>query len=246
MIEMPRFTILGIAREGWPVIAAVAVVLLLVSGAGWLVHPWLGMALAVAGLIVTLWAVWFFRDPERRTPNEPGAIICGADGVVSFVGPGTPPPESGVVGAEAEGLTRVSIFMNIFNVHVNRAPLAGMVDRIAYKPGKFFNASLDKASEHNERLSLVLRTPSGGRFVVVQIAGLIARRIVCRVKEGAALKAGERFGLIRFGSRVDHYLPSDVAPSVSVGQRVVAGETVLGRVAAPASRGTRALQEAGA
>ncbi len=244
---MPRFTILGIAREGWPVIAAVAMVFALVAAGGWLLSPWAGVFLAAAGLVITLWAVWFFRDPERRTPSDPGAIISGADGVVSFIGPGSPPPESGMVGEEARGLTRVSIFMNIFNVHVNRAPRSGVVERIAYKPGKFFNASLDKASEHNERLSLVLRTPDGGRFVVVQIAGLIARRIVCRVREGAALSAGERFGLIRFGSRVDHYLPADILPAVKLGQRVVAGETLLGRgsVSAPA-RDAKVLQEAGA
>ncbi|MBL8746513.1 MAG: phosphatidylserine decarboxylase [Phycisphaerae bacterium] len=243
---MPRFTILGIAREGWPVIAAVAVVLALVSGGLWILAPWVGIVMTIAAAIVTLWAVWFFRDPERTTPREPGAIICGADGVISFIGPGTPPPESGVTGDDARGLTRVSVFMNIFNVHVNRAPLAGTVQRIAYTPGKFFNASLEKASEHNERLSMVLLSADGGRFVVVQIAGLIARRIVCRVKEGAALRAGERFGLIRFGSRVDHYLPSGITPVVTVGQRVVAGETILGRATVTSDHAERLLQGAGA
>lgn len=226
---MRSFTILGIAREGWPVIAGVVGVLGALAALSWLLNPWLGAAMTFVAGVISLWALWFFRDPERRTPSDPGAIICGADGVVSFIGPSLPPIESGVTGEDAQGLTRVSIFMNIFNVHVNRAPIAGRVERIAYKPGKFFNASLDKASEHNERLSLVIRREEGGRMVVVQIAGLIARRIVCRVREGDALRAGARFGLIRFGSRVDHYLPPGMIPSVKLGERVHAGVTVLGR-----------------
>jgi phosphatidylserine decarboxylase len=231
---MPRYTILGLAREGWPIIAGVVVACALVAAGGWWVNSWLGLPLAIAGIIIILWAFWFFRDPERITPREQGAIICGADGVVCFIGPGTPPPESGVTGDAASGMTRISIFMNIFNVHVNRAPVAGAVERIAYKPGRFFNASLDKASEQNERLSLVIRRPErdgGGVFVVVQIAGLIARRIVCRVKDGATLNAGERFGMIRFGSRVDHYLPPGVKSSVAIGDAVVSGVTILGREA---------------
>lgn len=226
---MRSYTILGVAREGWPVIAVVALAAAAVTTGASLLGPWFMWPVAVALFIVIAWAVWFFRDPERRTPSDPASLICGADGIVCFVGPGTPPPESGVIGADAVGLTRVSVFMNIFNVHVNRAPVAGVVERVAYTPGRFFNASLDKASEHNERLSLVLKLAGGGRVVVVQIAGLIARRIVCRVSVGAQLQAGERFGMIRFGSRVDHYIPAAFDLDVRVGQRVSAGETVLAR-----------------
>jgi phosphatidylserine decarboxylase len=226
---MRRFTILGIAREGWPIIAAVATVAAFLTAAA----SFLGLAFlitaAAAGFIITLWALWFFRDPERRTPADAGALVSAADGVVCFVGPGTPPPESGVAGPDASRLIRVSVFMNIFNVHVNRAPASGVVERIAYRPGRFFNASLDKSSEHNERLSLVLRRPDGRRIVVVQIAGLIARRIVCRVKQGDVLAAGERVGLIRFGSRVDHYVPQDHEFLAVIGHRVRAGETILAR-----------------
>lgn len=236
MIAMRRYTVLGVAREGWPVIAGVVGVCAPVAAAaGYFVGGTTACVVAGVAAVVALWAVWFFRDPDRRTPGESGAVVSAADGVVCFVGPGVPPAESGVAGAEAAGLVRVSVFMNIFNVHVNRAPVAGVVERVAYKPGRFFNASLDKASEHNERLSLVLRQEWGGRFVVVQIAGLVARRIVCRVSEGARLAAGERFGLIRFGSRVDHYIPAGAAMAVSVGQRVFAGETVLARLALPQS-----------
>lgn len=250
MTGMSRCTILGIAREGWPIIAAVALVTAIISAIGLMIHMAIGGILTLIGVAVTLWAVWFFRDPERLAPADPDAIICGADGVVCHIGPGTPPPEAAVHPDDCRGMTRVSVFMNIFNVHVNRAPVAGIVERIAYRPGRFFNASLDKASEHNERLSLVLRRSDGGVMVVVQIAGLIARRIVCRVKEGDRLAAGERFGLIRFGSRVDHYLPAGAVPAVTLGERVVAGQTVIGRVSAAVAGESRrsdpSLQEVSA
>ncbi len=199
-----------------------------------LVGAWLAWTLSLAGLVVVVWAVWFFRDPARRVPTAPGLFVSPADGVVSAVAQVELPPEVREVAPAppaAPRRTRISVFMNIFNVHVNRAPEAGVVERIAYTPGRFFNASLDKASEFNERCALVLRTPAGERVVFVQIAGLVARRIVCRVNEGAALARGERFGLIRFGSRVDIYLPDGATPAVQVGQRVTAGETVLARSA---------------
>ena len=199
--------------------------------ASWWALGWPGHTAGAAMLALSLWAVWFFRDPDRSIPSERGAVICPADGVVCFVGPGEPPPELGVDPAEARGMTRVSVFMNVFNVHVNRSPVGGVVERVAYKPGRFFNASFDKASELNERCSLLVRTPEGVAVPVVQIAGLIARRIVCRAREGDALDAGARYGLIRFGSRVDTYLPRGVGASVRVGARVTAGETVLARLA---------------
>lgn len=182
---------------------------------------WIG-----AGL--TVWCYYFFRDPVRTTPTRPGLIVSPADGTVSQVGPAVPPGELGLGDAP---LMRISIFMSVFNCHVNRAPVAGRVTRIAYRPGKFLNASLDKASEDNERNGLVIEMEDGRPLGVVQIAGLVARRIVCFVSEGTGVSTGERFGLIRFGSRLDVYLPEGVAPLVAVGQTMVAGETVLADLA---------------
>lgn len=176
------------------------------------------------GVGLTVWCYYFFRDPERVTPARPGLVISPADGIVSLIEPAVPPAELGMADTP---LTRVSVFMSVFNCHVNRAPVPGEVVAVAYRPGKFLNASLDKASADNERNSLCIRMPDGRDLAVVQIAGLVARRIVCFVKPGAALDAGERFGLIRFGSRLDVYLPEGVAPLVGIGQTMVAGETVL-------------------
>ena len=176
------------------------------------------------GVLLTVWCYYFFRDPERVTPDRPGLVISPADGIVSLIEPAVPPAELGMADVP---LTRVSVFMNVFNCHVNRAPVAGTVKAIAYRPGKFFNASLDKASVDNERNSLRITMADGRDIAVVQIAGLVARRIVCFVKPEAPLAAGERFGLIRFGSRLDVYLPEGVAPLVAIGQTMVAGETVI-------------------
>lgn len=176
------------------------------------------------GVILTIWCYYFFRDPERVTPESPGLVISPADGVVSLMERATPPPELGMPDAP---LMRISVFMNVFNCHVNRTPIAGEILNVAYRPGKFFNASLDKASVDNERMSLRIGLNTGAEIAVVQIAGLVARRIVCFVKAGDTLNTGERFGLIRFGSRVDVYLPDGVDPKVSVGQTMIAGETVL-------------------
>lgn len=176
------------------------------------------------GVILTAWCVYFFRDPDRLTPARDGLLISPADGVVSLITEAAPPPELGL-GEMAR--PRISIFMNVFNCHVNRSPVSGTVTRTAYRPGLFLNADLDKASDDNERHSLVIDTASGKSYVVVQIAGLVARRIVNEAKDGDALQAGERFGLIRFGSRVDVYLEPGEAPLVSVGQTMIAGETVL-------------------
>ena len=227
-----------IAREGWAIIGVIALIGALLSLASWLASPVAGAGVGFVCAVIVAWAIWFFRDPERAPPDDPGAIICGADGVVCFIGAGTPPAELGVTPDDARGMTRVSVFMNIFNVHVNRAPVSGVVEKIAYRPGKFFNASFDKASEHNERQSILLRTGGGRAVAVVQIAGLVARRIVCRVGEGQALGRGERFGLIRFGSRVDHYLPAGVRPLVELKQRTLAGVTVLARLPVSSSSDT--------
>ena len=176
------------------------------------------------GIGLTIWCYYFFRDPKRTTPVREGLLVSPADGVISLIEKTMPPPELDI---EKEALTRISVFMNVFNCHVNRSPIAGKVMEINYRPGKFFNASLDKASVDNERNSLVLQIPDGRQIVVVQIAGLVARRIVSFVKPKQTLRIGQRFGLIRFGSRVDIYLPTGVQPLVCIGQIMVSGETVI-------------------
>lgn len=216
-------------REGWPFVAgfavAAALLALLWEPLGWL------------GLLLTAWCAWFFRDPVRVVPDRPGLILSPADGRVQMVVPAVPPPE---LGLGDDPRMRVSVFLSVFDVHVTRSPAAGAVERVAYRPGLFVNAALDKASEENERLSALLRLPDGRDLPVVQIAGLVARRILCWVSEGDAVEAGRRIGLMRFGSRCDVYLPAGVAPLVAVGQRAVAGETVLADLASaePARAGT--------
>ena len=203
-------------REGRKFVAAFAVVAVLL---GWLWAPlfWVG-----AG--VTVWCYYFFRDPVRSIPRVDGAVLSPADGVVSMITRMVPPDE---LDLDREECIRISVFMDVFNCHVNRMPIPGRVTKISYHHGKFLNASLDKASEHNERNALTIRSESGAQIGVVQIAGLVARRIVCFVHEGDTLQGGERFGLIRFGSRLDIYLPPGVNPQVTLGQTTVAGETIL-------------------
>jgi phosphatidylserine decarboxylase len=189
-----------------------------------LVLAYISQPLGWVGAVLTLWCVYFFRDPDRVTPTRGGLVIAPADGRVCLIDEAVPPVEL-EMGDEA--LQRVCIFMNVFNVHVNRAPMDGTITKLAYRPGKFLNAELDKASEFNERQSLRMQTTEGHDIAFVQIAGLVARRIVCQVSEGTVLKAGERFGLIRFGSRVDVYMPKGTAPLVCVGQLTTAAETVI-------------------
>lgn len=181
--------------------------------------------LGCVGFVVTAWCAYFFRDPERVTPTREGLVISPADGAVQAVLSNmTPPAELGLKG---DNWTRISIFLNIFDVHINRIPINGKIVKSVYHPGKFFNASLDKASIHNERQSLVVTMKDKRDVAFVQIAGLIARRIRCDVYEGQDVLAGQRFGLIRFGSRMDVFLPENTPVHVIEGQRVVAGETVL-------------------
>ncbi|MEO4044508.1 phosphatidylserine decarboxylase [Hoeflea sp. CAU 1731] len=188
-----------------------------------LVLGWIWDPLFWIGLILTAWCAYFFRDPERVTPLDDDLVISPADGKVSSVVQTVPPRELDLGDGE---MLRVSVFMNVFNCHINRAPVRGVVRQAVYKSGSFVNAELDKASEENERNGLVIEG-SHGLVGVVQIAGLVARRIVCWRSVNDTLDAGERFGLIRFGSRLDVYLPLSAAPRVSVGQTAVAGETVL-------------------
>ncbi|WP_395687681.1 phosphatidylserine decarboxylase [Aestuariivirga sp.] len=180
--------------------------------------------LAWVGVLLTAWCAYFFRNPERTTPLREGLVISPADGRISSIIETVPPVE---LDLPREPVTRISVFMNVFDVHVNRSPIDGSISRIAYVPGLFINADLDKASLDNERQALTLERPNGQRLGVVQIAGLVARRIVKFVNEGEYLSAGQRFGLIRFGSRVDVYLPPGARALVCIGQRAIAGETVL-------------------
>lgn len=180
--------------------------------------------LAWIGVILTLWCAYFFRDPERVTPLRDGLVISPADGRISSIEEVIPPVE---LDLPREPVTRISVFMNVFDVHVNRSPLDATIRRIAYVPGLFVNADLDKASLDNERQAFTLERANGQRIGVVQIAGLVARRIVKFVNEGEHLSAGQRFGLIRFGSRVDVYLPKGAKSLACLGQRAIAGETVL-------------------
>lgn len=205
-----------IHRQGLPPIAIFVVVTALAS--------WAWPPLALPGVILSLWCIWFFRDPDRHTPAGAGLIIAPADGRVLPIFK-APPPEELEMGATP--LTRISIFMNVFNVHVNRIPADGKVTAVHYRPGKFFNASFDKASIHNERLSARMTTTAGHDIAFVQIAGLVARRIRSTLAAGDAVTAGTRYGIIRFGSRVDVYLPDGLTPMVREGEITVAGETVL-------------------
>ncbi|MDP1670129.1 phosphatidylserine decarboxylase [Phaeovulum sp.] len=199
-----------------------------IAAAAAVVLWWLWTPLGWLGLGVTVWVYYFFRDPPRITPLGESLVISPADGVVSLLEPAIPPGELALGSAP---LTRISIFMNVFNCHVNRLPVAGRIAVVAYTPGKFLNASLDKASVDNERNGVTVEMADGRRIGVVQIAGLVARRILCFVAPGQVLAAGERFGLIRFGSRLDVYLPEGVAPLVAIGQSMIAGETVLADLA---------------
>jgi phosphatidylserine decarboxylase len=185
---------------------------------------------------VTIWVATFFRDPVRTTPRADKLIIAPADGLITMIAKVGPPPELRGADGLADGdYTRVSIFMSVFDVHINRAPISGRVKRIAYVPGKFINADLDKASEDNERQHVLFEGSEGVRVAFTQIAGLVARRILAFVREGDAVDAGQRIGLIRFGSRVDVYLPAGTAPKVLLGQRAIAGETVLGEIGVDAA-----------
>jgi phosphatidylserine decarboxylase len=210
-----RSQLVPIHREGYPFIATFALVSLLLF--------WIWPPLGWIGLILTGWCTLFFRDPPRVTPIREGLIISPADGRISQITEVLPPAE---LGLGNRPLPRLSIFMSVFNCHVNRSPAGGSIERIVYRPGVFLNADLDKASEDNERNSFVIAS-TGGHIGVVQIAGLIARRIVCFRREAETINAGERLGLIRFGSRVDVYLPEGGKFLAAVGQTAIAGETVI-------------------
>ncbi|MBV9826406.1 MAG: phosphatidylserine decarboxylase [Alphaproteobacteria bacterium] len=225
---MLRQILAPIHSDGWKFIAIAAVVTLLLfllwAPAGWF------------GVVATLWIAYFFRDPWRVTPRRPGIIVSPADGLIVSVGPATPPPE---LGLDPIAVPRIGIFLNLLDVHIARAPIGGQLVARRYTPGKFVSANLDKASLDNERLAVSIAPDAGPAIPFVLIAGLVARRIVCPAYEGQRLTIGQRIGLIRFGSRVDVYCPPPYMPVVAVGQRTVAGETVLAdsAAAAPATEG---------
>jgi phosphatidylserine decarboxylase len=215
ILESIRRIIVPIHKEGYPFIA-IALVLAFLLGSLWSPLGWIGA-------ILTAWVCYFFRDPPRVTPVREGLVISPADGRVSLIATAVPPAE---LDLPPEPMKRVSVFMNVFDCHVNRMPVGGRITQVVYTPGLFLNAELDKASEDNERSALVIETQTG-KVGVVQIAGLVARRIVSFVREGDTLGVGERFGLIRFGSRVDIFLPLDTQVLVGLGQLAIAGETVI-------------------
>ncbi len=215
LIESMRKAFVPIRPEGYPFIA-IGAVLAILLGIAWSPFFWL------LG-ILTGWIAYFFRDPPRVSPQDANLVLAAADGIVTSVGLGVPPPE---LNLGSEPMQRVSVFLSLFHVHVNRAPVAGRVTKVAYKPGKFLNADLDKASEENERNGIVIAS-AHGPVGVVQIAGLVARRIVCWSGEGTDLAAGQRFGMIKFGSRTDIYLPGSAAITVSEGQSTIGGETIV-------------------
>lgn len=226
IVSSVRNSLVPIHRAGYPFIA-ISLFAAIALGLIWSPLAWVGG-------ILTAWVVYFFRDPARSTLQSPDLIISPADGRVSMITEVLPPPE---LQLPEKPMLRISVFMSIFDCHVNRMPIAGTVSRIAYTPGRFVNADLDKASEHNERNGLAISTVHGP-VAVVQIAGLIARRIVHWVEEGEELNVGQRFGLIRFGSRLDVYIPAESDVLVAVEQRVIAGETPLADLAGVCSQRT--------
>jgi phosphatidylserine decarboxylase len=220
-MSIKSFELPSLHQAGWPFVAIAALI--------WALLAWIfGSTGFWIGLIVTAWVAFFFRDPTRVTPTRDGLVISPADGKVLKIEPATPPEE---LGMGETPLTRISIFLNVFDVHINRVPVEGTIISTHYRPGAFVNASLDKASVDNERMAVRQRLKDGREIAYVQIAGLVARRILCSLTTGQEVKTGERFGLIRFGSRTDIYLPEGIAPLVIPGQYVLGGETVLADLA---------------
>ncbi|MFV0626295.1 MAG: phosphatidylserine decarboxylase [Alphaproteobacteria bacterium] len=223
-ISWRRYVLPKIHSEGWKFVCAFALITAVLT--------LLWKPLGVVGIVLTVWCYFFFRDPERVVPEIKDVIVSPADGIVQMIAKVNGPEE---LGLEKQKFTRVSVFMSVFNVHVNRCPAEGKITKAIYVPGKFLNATLDKASKDNERQLLSLKTKNGSDIAFVQIAGLVARRILCEATEGQEYKTGDRFGLIRFGSRLDVYLPEGVEPQVCLGQTMIAGETILANLSSNAA-----------
>ena len=213
--DPPSHVAFPVASAGYPIIFLAAFTTAVFALLG-------SFVFALAGLGATFFICYFFRDPDRIVPNHPGAVVSPADGRVISIAPVDESPFF------HENCLKISIFMSVFNVHVNRIPYDGSIKGVRYYPGKFFTANLDKASKQNEQNAILLETDSGRAICVVQVAGLIARRIICRIQEGDAVARGQRFGMICFGSRLDIYLPTDARPNVAVGNRIKAGTSILG------------------
>lgn len=218
-VDALKLVLFPIHKEGYKFILIFALVTI--------IFALLSNTLGLIGFVATLWCIFFFRDPERVVPLEEGVIISPADGVVTRIEFGVEAPED--LGYGKKRFNKISVFLNVFNVHVNRSPVSGQVTKISYKPGKFLSANADEASSENERNSAVVKTAEGNEVIFVQVAGLVARRIVSDLKEGQEIKAGDRYGIIRFGSRADIYLAEDVAIKTLVGQTMVGGETIIAK-----------------
>lgn len=215
-----KLALFPIHKEGHKFILIFAIVTIILA----LMNDTLGLI----GLVLTLWCIFFFRDPERVVPSDEDAIISPADGVVTKIEEGVRAPED--LGYGDQKWNKMSVFLNVFNVHVNRTPVAGTVTKVSYKAGKFLSANAEDASEQNERNSVVIKTEKGDEIIFVQVAGLVARRIVSDIKEGQKVKAGDRYGIIRFGSRADLYFPANVEIKSLLGQVMIGGETIIARI----------------
>jgi len=218
-IDAVKLASFPIHKEGYKFILIFALVTIIVA----LISSKLGLI----GLVATLWCIFFFRDPERVIPTEDRIIVSPADGVVTLIEKGVSAPDD--LGFGERKFNKMSVFLNVFNVHVNRIPVAGTITKVSYKPGKFLSANVAEASSENERNSVVVKTTDGTEIVFVQVAGLVARRIVSEIKEGQEAKTGDRYGIIRFGSRADLYFPDNVEIKASVGQTMIGGETIIAK-----------------
>jgi phosphatidylserine decarboxylase len=219
-LDALKLVTFAIHKEGYKFIIIFALITALLA--------LLSNSLGLIGLVATLWCVFFFRDPERIIPIEENIIVSPADGIVTRVEYGVEAPED--LGYGSKKFNKISVFLNVFNVHVNRIPVGGAVVKVSYKPGKFLSANVDEASAENERNSAVVKTADGREIIFVQVAGLVARRIVSQLKEGQEVKIGDRYGIIRFGSRADIYLPEDVSIKSLVGQTMIGGETIIAKL----------------
>lgn len=219
-LDLLKMVSFPIHKEGYKFI--------LIFGLATIILALLSDVIGLVGLVLTLWCIFFFRDPERVIPVEEGAIVSPADGVVTRVEYGIEAPEE--LGWHNRKVNKISVFLNVFNVHVNRSPASGTITKVIYTPGKFLSANLDEASLENERNIAIVKTENGTEIAFAQVAGLVARRIVSDLKEGQSIKTGDRYGIIRFGSRADIYLPENIKIKVLIGQTMIGGESIIAKI----------------